>query len=328
MPLRFETAEVGGAAIDRSGEPLPPKVLLQAKRADAVLLGAVGGPQWDSLPHAKRPEQALLGLRAGLKLFANLRPAKLFSSLVGASSLKRDVVEGIDLLVVRELTGGIYFGRPRGLRGSGKSRKGFNTEVYSVAEIERIGKVAFEAARQRRRKVTSVDKANILESSILWREVMSRLGKQYPTVLLEHMYVDNCAMQLVKNPRQFDVMVTNNLFGDILSDEAAMLTGSIGMLPSASLGGEKNSLGLPRGLYEPVHGSAPDIAGKGLANPVATILSSALLLRHSLGQNDLAIRIESAVESALDKGFRTADLVAGEKKSSTSEMGTAILTRL
>ena len=329
IPLRFEEALVGGGSIDRYGIPLTPEVLRKARQADAVLLGAVGGPQWDKLPHAKRPEQALLGLRSGLKLFANLRPARIQKPLLQASTLKSEVVEGIDLLVVRELTGGIYFGKPRGIRGTGKSRKGFNTEVYSVPEIERIARVAFAAARQRRLKVTSVDKANILESSILWREVVTRIGKNYPEIQLDHIYVDNCAMQLVRNPRSFDVIVTNNLFGDILSDEAAMLTGSIGMLPSASLGASKNSLGFPQGLYEPVHGSAPDISGKGLANPLATILSSALLFRYSLGREAEAVRIERAVEQVLAERYRTADLFEkGCRRVGTVEMTEAVLGKL
>lgn len=320
--LDLEEDLAGGCAIDKFGVPLTPEVLKKAKKADAVLLGAVGGPAWDQLPHEKRPEQALLGLRSGLKLFANLRPAKILKALAGASSLKPEVVDGIDLLVVRELTGGIYFGKPRGIKETHKGKKGFNTEVYTTPEIERIARVAFEAAGKRGRHVTSVDKANILESSQLWREVVSRIGKDFPEVRLDHMYVDNCAMQLVRNPRQFDVIVTSNLFGDILSDEAAMLTGSIGMLPSASLGERRNRFGSSSGMYEPVHGSAPDIAGKGIANPLATILSCALLARHSLGQEEAARRMEAAVASALDQGYRTGDLfVEGMKKVSTEEMG-------
>ncbi len=323
IPFQFEEGVVGGKAIDRKGHPLPAPVLKKAMRADAILLGAVGGPKWDTLPHAMRPEQALLGLRSGLKLFANLRPARIFDPLVDASTLKREVVQGIDLLVVRELTGGIYFGKPRGIRGKGKV--GVNTEIYTEEEITRIGRVAFEAARKRRRKVTSVDKANILESSILWRQTITAVAKEYPDVSLEHMYVDNCAMQLVRNPRQFDVIVTSNLFGDILSDEAAMLTGSIGMLPSASLGEGKNRLDLPRGMYEPVHGSAPDIAGKGLANPLATILSSALLLRYSLGLEEPTMAIEEAVNKVLEKGYRTADIGGeGTRRVTTQEMGEAV----
>lgn len=325
----FEEELAGGSSLDKYGIPLTPEILKKARRADAVLLGAVGGPAWDNLPHEKRPEQALLGLRSGLKLFANLRPAKVIPALVSASSLKREIVEGIDLLVVRELTGGIYFGRPRGIKDLGDSKKkGFNTEVYKTDEIERIVRVAFEAARRRRKKVTSVDKANILESSILWREVATAVGKGYPDILLEHMYVDNCAMQLVRNPKQFDVIVTSNLFGDILSDEAAMLTGSIGLLPSASIGETKNRLGFPRGMYEPVHGSAPDIAGRGVANPLATILSAALLVRHSLGDEEIAKKIETAVERALEKGHRTGDMAGEGVTVGTEAMGAAVREEL
>lgn len=329
MRLHLEEAPVGGAALDHSGTPLPPRVLSEAKGAEAVLLGAVGGPAWDSVPHHRRPEQALLGLRGGLKLFANLRPVRVNPGLVGSSSLRYEVVEGVDLVVVRELTGGIYFGRPRGIRKTPKGRKGYNTEVYWQKEIERIALVAFELAQRRRQKVTSVDKANILESSILWRETVSRVARRFSDVAVGHMYVDNCAMQLVKNPKQFDVILTNNLFGDILSDEAAMLSGSIGMLPSASLGSARNRLGFLRGLYEPVHGSAPDIAGKGLANPCAAVLSCALLARHSLGLEEAASRLERAVERAVDRGWRTADLYQGEgRKASTTEMGEAIIESL
>ncbi len=327
--LELEEALAGGCAFERHGVPLPPETLQKAKKADAVLLGAVGGLAWDSLPHEKRPEQALLGLRSGLKLFANLRPAKIFPALLEASSLKAQVVEGIDLLVVRELTGGIYFGKPRGVKETPKGKKGFNTEVYTTPEIDRIVRVAFEAARKRRKKVTSVDKANILESSILWRETATAVQKDFPDVSLDHMYVDNCAMQLVRNPKQFDVIVTSNLFGDILSDEAAMLTGSIGMLPSASLGAKKNRLGFPQGMYEPVHGSAPDIAGKGIANPLATILSCALLARHSLGEDEAAAKMEKAVAAVLDHGYRTGDIYSeGLNKVSTSEMGERVCEAL
>ncbi len=329
VKIELEQDLAGGCSFDRHGSPLTSETLAKAKKADAVLLGAVGGPAWDSLPHEKRPEQALLGLRSGLKLFANLRPAKILPALLSASSLKPQVVEGIDLLVVRELTGGIYFGKPRGIKETSKGKKGFNTEVYTAPEIERIVRSAFEAAQKRRKKVTSVDKANILESSILWREVATRVQKDFLEVQLEHMYVDNCAMQLVRNPRQFDVIVTSNLFGDILSDEAAMLTGSIGMLPSASLGAKKNRLGFPQGMYEPVHGSAPDIAGKGVANPLATILSCALLARHSLGEETAATKMESAVAEVLNQGYRTGDIFAeGMKKVSTSEMGEKVVGEL
>ncbi len=329
--LDFEEELAGGCSIDRHGVPLTPEVLKKAKKADAVLLGAVGGSKWDTLPAAVRPEQALLGLRKGLGLFANLRPAKVFSALAAASSLKPEIIQGIDLLVVRELTGGIYFGKPRGIKETAAGKKGVNTEVYTTAEIERIIRAAFDAARARGKikKVTSVDKANVLESSMLWREVATRIGQDYSDVTLEHMYVDNCAMQLVRAPKQFDVIVTSNLFGDILSDEAAMLTGSIGMLPSASLGDKKNKLGLPKGMYEPVHGSAPDIAGKGIANPLATILSCAMMARYSLGQADVAQRIEKAVEKVLDQGYRTGDIFAeGMKKVGTEEVGNLVAQAL
>jgi len=329
LKLDFERDLAGGCSIDQNGIPLTPDTLKKAKKADAVLLGAVGGPKWDNLPHEKRPEQALLGLRSGLKLFANLRPAKILPALVKASTLKEEVVGGIDLLVVRELTGGIYFGKPRGIKDAKQGRKGFNTEVYTTPEIDRIVRSAFEAARVRRKKVTSVDKANILESSILWRETATLIAKDYPDVALDHMYVDNCAMQLVRNPKQFDVIVTTNLFGDILSDEAAMLTGSIGMLPSASLGAKKNRMGFPQGMYEPVHGSAPDIAGKGVANPLATILSCALMIRYSLGRDDVAARIERAVEKTLEDGFRCGDIYEeGKIKIGTKEMTEKVLERL
>ncbi len=272
--FEFVAGEVGGQAIDSVGEPLPKETLARVEQCDAVLLGAVGGPKWETLAYRLRPERALLGLREHLGLFANLRPARLHPMLVEASTLKREVVEGIDLLVVRELTGGIYFGRPKGIERTTTGERGINTEVYTTEEITRIAKVAFEAARKRRRLVTSVDKANVLESSELWRRVVTEVHRDYPDVRLTHMYVDNCAMQLIRNPKQFDVLVTTNMFGDILSDEAAMLTGSIGMLPSASLGAKV-------GLYEPIHGSAPDIAGRQLANPIATISSAAMMLSYS-----------------------------------------------
>ncbi|TAJ22657.1 MAG: 3-isopropylmalate dehydrogenase, partial [Nitrospirae bacterium] len=273
--FEFIDGLVGGQAIDRVGVPLPDETLTLAKESEAVLLGAVGGPKWEGLEYRLRPERALLGLREQLGLFANLRPAKLYPMLADASTLKREVIEGIDLLVVRELTGGIYFGKPKGIEKTAEGERGINTEVYTTEEIRRIATVAFEAARKRRRKVMSVDKANVLESSELWRRVVIEVHKGYPDVELTHMYVDNCAMQLIRNPRQFDVLVTTNLFGDILSDEAAMLTGSIGMLPSASIGTKA-------GMYEPIHGSAPDIAGKNLANPIATIASAAMLLAYQL----------------------------------------------
>jgi len=309
---------VGGASIDSHGKPLTDSVLALAKESDAVMLGAMGGPKWDGLDYAIRPERALLRLRLELGLFANLRPVKLFSALASASTLKRGVVEGTDLLVVRELTGGIYFGEPKGVtRLPDGTERGVNTEVYTTPEIERIAHVAFQAALKRRKKVTSVDKANVLEVTELWRKVVTRLHKNegYAGIELEHMLVDNCAMQLIRNPRQFDVVVTTNMFGDILSDEAAMLTGSIGMLPSASLGGRV-------GMYEPVHGSAPDIAGQDKANPLATILSVAMMLRHSFDQGPASDRIEQAVEDVLNDGFRTADIhEPGAKLVGCRDMG-------
>lgn len=316
---------VGGASIDAHGKPLTESVLAMAKESDAVLLGAMGGPKWDALDYSIRPERALLALRQELGLFANLRPVKLFSALASASTLKAEVVEGTDLLVVRELTGGIYFGEPKGVtRLPDGTERGVNTEVYTTPEIERIAHVAFEAARKRRKKVTSVDKANVLESTELWRKVVTRVHKQngYGDIHLEHMLVDNCAMQLIRNPKQFDVIVTTNMFGDILSDEAAMLTGSIGMLPSASLGGNV-------GMYEPVHGSAPDIVGKDLANPLATILTAALMLRHSFNQGEAAARIEKAVEQVLNEGFRTADIHdKGGRQIGCREMGRLVRARI
>jgi len=302
--VELEEGLVGGASIDAHGKPLTDSVLKLAKGSDAVLLGAMGGPKWDGLDYSIRPERALLALRQEMGLFANLRPVKLFSALASASTLKREVVEGTDLLVVRELTGGIYFGQPKGItKLPDGTERGVNTEVYTTPEIERIARVAFEAARKRRKKVTSVDKANVLETTELWRRVVTKVHKAngYGDVELAHMLVDNCAMQLIRDPKQFDVMVTTNMFGDILSDEAAMLTGSIGMLPSASLGGKV-------GMYEPVHGSAPDIAGKDMANPLATILTVALMLRHSLDQAQAADRVEKAVEDVLNGGCRTADI--------------------
>ena len=319
--LKFETKEalVGGASIDKNGVQITEDVLKAAKNSDAVLLGAVGGQKWDQLEYKIRPEQALLALRKELGLYANLRPVAVDPSLTDASSLKREVIEGVDILVVRELTGGIYFGTPKGIeKNKDGSERGFNTEVYSTHEIERIAKKAFELARKRKRKITSVDKANILESSILWRKVVTEIGKRFPDVQLSHIYVDNCAMQLIRNPKQFDVIVTTNLFGDILSDEAAMLTGSIGMLPSASLGDH-------HALYEPVHGSAPDIAGKGQANPIAAILSVAMMLRCTFQLHDLALAVEMAVRQVLKEGFRTADICQdGVNLTSCSEMGNLV----
>lgn len=315
---------VGGAAVDATGEPLPEETLRQARDADAVLLGAVGGPKWDALEPALRPEKGLLGLRAGLDLFANLRPALLFPQLSDASSLKPDLVSGLDLMIVRELTGDVYFGQPRGIRTlDDGQRQGFNTMVYSEREIERIGRIAFETARRRQRRVCSVDKANVLEATRLWREVITALHAEYPDVELQHMYVDNAAMQLVRAPKQFDVIVTGNMFGDILSDCAAMLTGSIGMLPSASL----NAAG--QGMYEPIHGSAPDIAGRDVANPLGTILSLAMMLRHGLGRPELAERVERAVHRVLDDGLRTGDIhTPGTTRVGTRAMGEAVAAAL
>src|SRR3954464_5639341 len=302
LPLEIERAPVGGAGYVASGDPLPAATLKLAKDADAVLFGAVGDPRYDALPRAKRPEQAILGLRKALGLFANLRPAQVYPELAGASALKAEVVAGLDILIVRELTGDIYFGQPKGIREKGGEREGFDTMLYSESEVRRIARVGFEAARKRSRKLCSVDKANVLETSQLWREVVSEEAKRYPDVELSHMYVDNCAMQLVRNPKQFDVIVTGNMFGDILSDEASMLTGSIGMLPSAAL--DANG----KGLYEPIHGTAPDIAGKDVANPLATILSAAMMLRFSLKQEKAAERLEAAVRKVLSDGYRTADI--------------------
>ncbi|HXG51717.1 MAG TPA: 3-isopropylmalate dehydrogenase [candidate division Zixibacteria bacterium] len=323
--VSLEEGIVGGASIDAFGKPLTDSVLRLAKQSDAVLLGAMGGPKWDGLDYSVRPERALLALRQELGLFANLRPVKLFSALAAASTLKREVVEGTDLLVVRELTGGIYFGQPKGItRLPDGTERGVNTEVYTTPEIERIARVAFEAARKRRGKVTSVDKANVLEATELWRKVVTRVHAEggYGDVRLEHMLVDNCAMQLIRDPRQFDVLVTTNMFGDILSDEAAMLTGSIGMLPSASVGGSV-------GMYEPVHGTAPDIAGQDKANPLATILSVALMLRHSLGQTQAAERVERAVEAVLDAGYRTLDIQEKDcRPVGCREMGRLVRERI
>ena len=324
LAVDVEHALVGGAAIDAVGRPLPEETLAKARSADAVLLGAVGGSKWESLDIQIRPEKGLLGLRAGLGLFANLRPALLFPQLAQASTLKAEVVAGLDLMIVRELTGGIYFGEPRGVRVlAGGERQGFNTLVYSESEIRRIGRVACEIAMRRGRRVCSVDKANVLESTELWRQVMTEVQRDYPEVILSHMYVDNAAMQLVREPKQFDVIVTTNMFGDILSDCAAMLTGSIGMLPSAALNDRA------QGMYEPIHGSAPDIAGQGVANPLATILSLAMMLRYSLQRPDLAERVEAAVHRVLDQGLRTADIhTEGMRKVGTREMGDAVAVAL
>ena len=323
LGIQFQEAPVGGAAYAAHGDPLPPATLQIAKDADAVLFGAVGDPKYDSLPRAKRPEQAILGLRKELGLFANLRPAQVFPELAGASALKAEVVAGLDILIVRELTGDIYFGQPKGIRQTAGEREGFDTMLYRESEVRRIARVGFEAARKRAKKLCSVDKANVLETSQLWREVVTEESKNYGDVQLSHMYVDNCAMQLVRNPKQFDVIVTGNLFGDILSDEASMLTGSIGMLPSAALD-ERG-----KGLYEPIHGTAPDIAGKGIANPLATILSAAMMLRFSLKQEAAAGRVEAAVRKVLREGYRTADIhTPGTRKVGTQEMGDAVLAAL
>jgi 3-isopropylmalate dehydrogenase len=324
LDAEMETAPVGGAGYDAFGSPLPESTLKLARDADAVLLGAVGGPKYDKLERELRPEKGLLGLRAELELFSNLRPAILYPQLASASSLKPEIVSGLDIMIVRELTGGIYFGKPRGIRtledGPFRGeRQGYNTLVYAEHEIERIARSAFDVAMKRNKKVCSVDKANVLEVSELWREVMIRVAAEYPEIELSHMYVDNASMQLVKWPKQFDVMVTTNMFGDILSDTAAMLTGSIGMLPSASL--DKNG----KGMYEPIHGSAPDIAGRNQANPLATILSVAMMLRYSLDQGELADRIERAVSTVLDQGLRTQDISGGGSGVSTSEMGDAVV---
>ena len=317
--FEFTELKAGGIAFEASGKPLPEETLKAALASDAVLLGAVGGPKWDSLPYESKPEQALLGLRKSLELYANIRPAILFDALLDASSVKADIVKGIDIIVVRELTGGIYFGRPAGIVEEAGTRRGINTMTYTEPEIERIAHTAFKLAKTRSKKVTSVDKANILHTSMLWREVVNKIHEaQYPDIELDHMYVDNASMQLIRRPKQFDVILTENMFGDILSDEASMLTGSIGMLPSASIG-EKHS------LYEPIHGSAPDIAGKGLANPIASVLSAAMLLEYSLKQKEVARKIFRAVESVLNQGYRTADISSSkENVLSTEEMGAKI----
>ena len=322
--LEYKTAPVGGAAYELHGHPLPPTTLQLARSSDAVLLGAVGGPKWESIEREHRPERALLSLRSELELFSNLRPAILFPELASASTLKPEVVSGLDIMIVRELTGGIYFGQPRGIRTESDGTKtGFNTLIYNETEIERISHSAFKIARQRDKRVCSVDKANVMEVSELWREVVTRVGKDYPDVELSHMYIDNACMQLVRAPKQFDVIVTTNLFGDILSDAASMLTGSIGMLPSASL--DKNN----KGMYEPVHGSAPDIAGQNVANPLATILSVAMMLRTTFENCDLADRVEGAVKKVLSDGLRSGDIAnEGDAIVTTSEMGDAVVAAI
>jgi len=324
LKLEIETAPYGGAGYDAAGDPLPAATLKLAREADAVLCGAVGGPQYDALPREKRPEQGILRIRKELGLFANLRPAQVFEELASASSLKPELVSGLDILILRELTGDVYFGEPRGRRTNARGeREGYDTMLYSEPEIRRIADVGFKAAMKRGRRLTSVDKENVLETSRFWREVVKDVAKSYPEVELSHMYVDNAAMQLVRNPKQFDVIVTGNMFGDILSDEASMLTGSIGMLPSASLDSQN------KGLYEPAHGSAPDIAGKNIANPLATILSVAMMLRYTFDLDDEAKRIEGAVRKVLAQGYRTADIHETEmRRIGTSEMGDAVIAAM
>ena len=323
LDVTLEEGLLGGCAVDATGEPYPARTQAQARAADAILLSAVGGPRYDSLPRPQRPERGLLAIRKDLKLFANLRPAVVFPQLAAASSLKPEVVAGLDILIVRELTGDVYFGEPRGIETRNGERVGINTMIYSESEIRRIAHVAFQAARKRQGRLCSVDKMNVLETTQLWRDVVCEVAAEYPDVALSHMLVDNAAMQLVRNPKQFDVMVTGNLFGDILSDEASMLTGSIGMLPSASLDADG------KGLYEPIHGSAPDIAGRGVANPLATILSLGMMLRYSLGRADLAERVEAAVSRVLDQGLRTADIArSGEATVGTVAMGDAVAAAL
>ncbi len=327
LKLEMEEALLGGCAVDATGNPYPEATRKLARAADAVLLGAVGGPKWDALPREQRPERGLLGIRKDLNLFANLRPAILYPELANASSLKPEIVAGLDILIVRELTGDIYFGQPRGIETreveGTPQRVGWNTMIYAEYEIRRILKVAFEAAQKRGKKLCSVDKMNVLECTQLWRDIADEMAKDYPDVELSHMLVDNAAMQLVRAPKQFDVMVTGNMFGDILSDEASMLTGSIGMLPSASLDADN------KGLYEPSHGSAPDIAGKNLANPLATILSAAMMLRYTFNQEAAAQRIENAVKKVLAQGYRTGDIFEpGTNKVGTREMGNAVLAAL
>ena len=324
LQFEFKEALMGGAAIDATGNPLPDETLAACKDSDAVLLAAIGGYKWDNLPRHQRPETGLLGLRAGLGLFANLRPAQILPQLIDASSLKREVVEGVDIMVVRELTGGIYFGQPKGIFETETGEKrGVNTMAYSESEIDRIGKVAFEIAQKRGKRLCSVDKANVLDVSQLWRDRITQLASSYPDVELSHLYVDNAAMQMIRAPKQFDTIVTGNLFGDILSDAAAMLTGSIGMLPSASLGAANP------GVFEPVHGSAPDIAGQDKANPIAQVLSAAMMLRYGLNQPEASDRLEQAVMSVLDAGYRTGDIMsAGMKPVGCREMSEALLQAL
>jgi 3-isopropylmalate dehydrogenase len=313
--LDYKDYLMGGSAIDVTGNPLPDETIQGAMSSDAVLFGAIGGEKWDKLPREKRPETGLLKFRKALNVFANLRPVNVYDELINASTLKPNIIKGVDLMVVRELTGGIYFGEPRGR----DEKQAFNTMVYSVEEIKRIAKIAFETAQKRRKKVCSIDKANVLEVSQLWRDTVEEVAKDYPDVSLSHMYVDNASMQLVRDPKQFDIMLTGNIFGDILSDEASMLSGSIGLLPSASIGGDI-------AIYEPIHGSAPDIAGQGVANPIATIASAAMMLRYSLGENEASEKIELAIKKALADGYRTQDIASFDAKEvcSTSEMGSII----
>ena len=322
--ISYEEAPFGGTAYDLHGSPLPESTLELARRSDAILLGAIGGPKWESVERSQRPERGLLGIRSALNLFSNLRPAILYPELADASTLKPEIVSGLDIMIVRELTGGIYFGQPRGIETTEQGeRRGYNTMTYTESEIRRIAHSAYKIAMQRDKRLCSVEKANVLETSELWREIVIEIGEEYPDVELSHMYIDNACMQLIRAPKQFDVIVTGNIFGDILSDAASMLTGSIGMLPSASL--DENG----KGMYEPVHGSAPDIAGQNLANPIATILSLAMLLRSSLERADLADRVEAAVRTVLGNGLRTSDIAGpDDKPASTSEMGDAILAEL
>ena len=330
LDFNIEEGLVGGASYEKYKKPITDEVFYKALESEAVILGAVGGPKWDNLEFSKRPERALLKLRKELKLFANLRPAICFKQLVNASSLKPEIVSGLDIMIVRELTGGIYFGEPRGIKPiENGERKGINTHVYTTSEIVRVARVAFELAQKRNKKVTSCEKSNVMESGILWREEVQKIkDEEYTDIQLNHMLADNCAMQLLRNPKQFDVIVTDNLFGDILSDEAAMLTGSLGLLPSASLGA-KDKNGKMRSMYEPVHGSAPDIAGKGEANPIATILSFSMALKYSLGLDKEADNLEKAVQKVLDEGLRTKDILSKDtKEASTSQMGDAIISKL
>ena len=324
----YEKDLVGGASYDVNGEPLTNSVLEKAKNSDAILLGAVGGSKWDDVERSKRPEAGLLGLRKELELFANLRPALVFDALVSASTLKNEVVNNLDIMIVRELTGGVYFGQPRGIEDTPNGKKAIDTQIYYDYEIDRIARVAFDLARKRNNKVTSVEKANVMETGVLWREIVKETHKNFSDITLENMLADNCAMQLVRNPKQFDVIVTDNLFGDLLSDCAAMLTGSLGMLPSASLGEEKN--GKRHGLFEPVHGSAPDIAGQDKANPIATILSLSMMLKYNLNKPELSNKVESAVQKILSEGYRTGDIYTNEDQTlvSCSKMGDLIIERI